>query len=376
MKIGVFTHPLDYNYGCLLQAFALQTTLKRFGHEVITINRFTDTSEPLLQHIRSWLYRLYSKFFRGRSVSILWNPNLSLKDIELLSKNTSRFVKRNIVNTGPVFVKNLPMVDEKYKFDAYVVGSDQVWLPHFCPASFLDFVKRPGVKKMFYAASAGRHSFADFPALVPICKDLVKSFSGVSVRETGLIQVAKDYLDVEAEQVLDPTLLLDSTDYLNACTEQDCGTPVIFTYILDKSGEKKKIVEAIKNKFNLEVVSGTVEHDYRKGCGMKIEDCIYPSVDYWIHNLNRARFVVTDSFHGSCMSIVFRKPFVVIGNVGRGVERMKSLLQLFEMEDRLIFNASDLKDNELDEELDNPRINKILQEQKEKSLTFINTHLS
>jgi len=376
MKIGVFTHPLDYNYGCLLQAFALQTTLKRMGHDVVTINRFTDTSLPFVQHFKGWASRVYSRFFRGSKVPIVWNPNLSLKDIEILCKNTSQFVGRNIVNTGPVFVKDLPQVDEKYKFDAYVVGSDQVWLPHFCPASFLDFVKRPGVKKMFYAASSGKQSFADSPALVPICRELVKSFSGVSVRESRLIQIAKDYLGVDAVQVLDPTLLLDSTDYLNACIEPESDEPVIFTYILDKTEEKKKIIEAVKSKFGLDVVSGTAERDYKKGRGMKLEECIYPSVDHWIQNMNRAKFVVTDSFHGTCMAIVFRKPFIVIGNVSRGIERMKSLLQLFGMESRLLTIFSDLAGFDFNDGLDESKISHILQEQRDKSLSFIKKHLA
>jgi hypothetical protein len=229
---------------------------------------------------------------------------------------------------------------------------------------------------MFYAASSGKQSFADSPALVPVCKELVKSFSGVSVREARLVQVAKDYLDIDAVQVLDPTLLLDGTDYLNACVEQVDEKPVIFTYILDKTEEKKKIVAEVKSKFGLEVVLGTVDCDYKKGCGMKLEDCIYPSVDHWIQNMNRAKFVVTDSFHGTCMSIVFRKPFIVIGNVSRGIERMKSLLQLFGMENRLVTSISDLAGFDFNVGLDESKINQILHEQREKSMLFIKTHLA
>ena len=366
MKIGIFTHPLDYNYGCLLQAYALQITLKKLGHEVVTLNRFTDTSKPFSKHFYDWAYRIYSKYVRGRKVSVLWNPFLSAKEFEILCKKTSLFVNRNISNTGIVYDRDLPLVDAKYLFDAYVVGSDQVWLPHFCPSSFLDFVNRSGVKKEFYAASAGKQSFANSAEKTARCRELVKSFSGVSVRETRLIQIAKDYLGVDAVLVLDPTLLLDASDYLNACIETTSDEPVLFTYILDKTDDKKKIVETVNKELHLNVVSGTVEQDYKKGCGMRIEDYVYPSVDHWILNLNRSNYVVTDSFHGTCMSIIFRKPFVVIGNVERGLERIKSLLQLFGLENRLVANSDDLKAFDFSRQIDYDKVYQILQEQREK----------
>ena len=54
MRIGILTHPLDYNYGCLLQAFALQKTLIEMGHEVVTINRYTDPHKSFCFLLRSW----------------------------------------------------------------------------------------------------------------------------------------------------------------------------------------------------------------------------------------------------------------------------------------------------------------------------------
>ena len=67
----------------------------------------------------------------------------------------------NVNLTDTVFSDQLEAIDKKYQFDAYVVGSDQVWLPSYYPSSFLSFVKRDNVKKVFYAASCGRISFID-----------------------------------------------------------------------------------------------------------------------------------------------------------------------------------------------------------------------
>ena len=375
MKIGIFTHPLDYNYGCLFQAYALQKTLKDMGHEVVTINRFTDTHKPFKYLLKNWIFRLLQKIMKGRNVPICWDTTETMAIKNILASNTQKFVDRKITNTGQVFPNDLERIDEQYKFDAYVVGSDQVWLPHFASNAFLDFVHREGVKKVFYAASTGATSFADSPELASKCKELVKDFSGISVREDTLIPIVKKSLDRDAIQVLDPTLLLDEKDYVDTCVEKESDDSIIFTYILDKTEDKQKLVDNVQKTLNIPVVSGSVDKDFKVGTGMNINDCIYPSVDHWILNMKRAKFVVTDSFHGTCMSIVFRKPFVVVGNASRGLNRFLSVLRMFDLESRLITKSSDFKSDyylPLPKETLDSKIN----DMKEISLSYLKSHLS
>ncbi len=369
MKIGILTHPLDYNYGCLLQAFALQKTLKDMGHDVITINRHSDPNRSVIVSLKSWVLRLARKI-QGHTVSLAWNPSLSPAEKNILSSNTKLFVDRCIIHTEIVYPKDLVGIDLKYAFEAYIVGSDQVWLPHFSSNCFLDFVKRDNVKRVFYAASSGSSSFADDPELVSKCKVLSEKLSGISVREDFLIPVAKRALGKDAIQVLDPTLLLDADDYLFACIENVSSSPIIFTYILDKTEAKRQLIEKVYNELGLPVVSGTVEKDYKKNAKMDILKCVYPSIDHWILNLSRAKFVVTDSFHGTCMSIVFRKPFVVVGNKARGINRFLSVLKLFGLENRLITKASEFKPD-LYADLDESTISTTLNTMRTKSINFI-----
>jgi len=375
MKIGILTHPLDYNYGCLLQAFALQKTLAGMGHDVVTINRYTDPHKPFTYLLRSWSLRFVKKVIKNADVSLAWNPTETLAIKKKLSSKTKKFVDRNISNTGIVLPKDLSRIDDEYRFDAYVVGSDQVWLPHFCPNSFLDFVHRDNVIRLFYAASSGKKSFVDNPLLAEKCKKLCERFAGVSVREQSLIPLVKEKLGRDAVQVLDPTLLLDKEDYLRACIDTEEASPVIFTYILDKNDEKRKLVDKVMSVLQLPVVSGTVEKDYVRGKHMNIDDCIYPSVDHWINSLNRAKFVVTDSFHGTCMSIIFRKPFVVVGNKARGIERFNSVLSLFGLKNRLIETADDFNDSMLGN-LDSVKITELLSIKRKESINYLKQYLS
>ena len=375
MKIGILTHPLDYNYGCLLQAFALQKTIKSMGHEVVTIDRFSDPRVAFFSQFKNWMKRIAAHYIKGKNVSICWNPNLTMDMKRTLFSKTQKFVERNITNTGIVFPSDLKMIDEKYQFDAYVVGSDQVWLPHFSQNCFLDFVERDNVKRIFYAASTGSTSFADVPSLAMKCKNLSRKFSGISVREDSLLPVVKKALGRDAIQVLDPTLLLDAKDYLAACIEKEDDSPIIFTYILDKTDDKQVLVDKVQKELHLPIVAGSVENDYERGKRMDINKCIYPSVDHWILNMARAKFVVTDSFHGTCMAITFRKPFVVVGNKIRGLNRFLSVLRLFNLENRLITDSTQFC-SFFFSQLNNDSISELLEKKRKEAFDYIKININ
>lgn len=375
MKIGILTHPLDYNYGCLLQAFALQKTIKSMGHEVVTIDRFSDPRVAFFSQFKNWMKRIAAHYIKGKNVRICWNPNLTMDMKRTLFSKTQKFVERNITNTGIVFPSDLKMIDEKYQFDAYVVGSDQVWLPHFSLNCFLDFVERDNVKRIFYAASTGSTSFADVPSLAMKCKSLSRKFSGISVREDSLLPVVKKVLGRDAIQVLDPTLLLDAKDYLAACVEKEEDSPIIFTYILDKTDDKQILVDKVQKNLHLPIVAGSVEKDYERGKRMDINKCIYPSVDHWILNMARAKFVVTDSFHGTCMAITFRKPFVVVGNKARGLNRFLSVLRLFNLENRLITDSTQFSSSFFSQ-LNNDSISEVLEKKRKEAIDYIKRNIN
>ena len=375
MKIGILTHPLDNNYGCLLQAYALQKTIKSMGHEVVTINRFSNPKVAFLAQFKNWAKRIASYYIKGNNVRLCWNPNLTMDMKRVLFSQTQKFVDRNITNTGIVFPSDLERIDKEYQFDAYVVGSDQVWLPNFSLNCFLDFVHRDNVKRIFYAASTGSTSFADIPSIAMKCKNLSRKFSGISVREDSLLPVVKKALGREAIQVLDPTLLLDAKDYLAACVEKEDDSPIIFTYILDKTDDKQVLVDKVQKELHLPIVAGSVENDYERGKRMDINKCIYPSVDHWILNMARAKFVVTDSFHGTCMAITFRKPFVVVGNKARGLNRFLSVLRLFNLENRLITDSTQFSSSFFSQ-LNNDSISELLEKKRKEAIDYIKRNIN
>lgn len=375
MKIGILTHPLETNYGGLLQAFALQKFLRDMGHDVWTIDRHNSISYQTKWHNFLGFCKRNKEFYLDKKmVSTAWNPFLSEEEKEMLSLETNRFIKRNINVTYKVDSSKLKDVDRDYQFDAYVVGSDQVWLPGYCPTSFLDFVERDDVKRIFYAASCGKKSFADDKRLCRRCCELAQKFDGVSVREQKLIELSKKKLRKEAQLVLDPTFLLNPEDYLSAIDKVKLGDDVLFVYLLDNNKNKQLIVDSISKKLGLTPYFVNVQEYYTKGVSKDIKNCIFPSVDKWISTLSKSKFVITDSFHGTAMSILFNKQFVSIGNSMRGMERFHSLLDLFHLEERLIMEGESCECL-ISKEIKYDEVNDIIKSMRTISENFINKTL-
>lgn len=378
MKIGILTLPQETNYGGLLQAFALQHTLRKMGHEVKTIDRHQRRGySSIAVHIGSFLSRNLKHRILKKPVSTKWIPYLTDEEYAVISQNTQRFIDKNIELTRRVYSDQLKTIEDEYKFDAYVVGSDQVWLDYYCPNSFLDFVSRSNVKRVAYAASCGKKSFFNDDEKVQQCKKLVRKFNGISVREERLKEKCKEVLGIDAQWVLDPTMLLDNEDYLKVVTPSQQQTSIVFSYILDKTEIKQKIIEKVSSYFKLETIEGNSQKTYFKDGMTKIEDCIFPSVDDWVNNIYRSSFVVTDSFHGTVFSLLFKKPFIAIGNPKRGMERFESLLKMFGLEERLVTETMpNGVDVILKKEINYERVNDILSIKRQEAFEFLTRSLA
>lgn len=370
MRIGILTLPQETNYGGILQAFALQKVLRDMGHEVLTIDRHNRRQYPSLKiHIAGYAKRLMQHYLQGKAITTKWNPFQSDADYAEVSVQTQRFIDRNIRMTRRFFSDQLKEIEDEYQFDAYVVGSDQVWLDSYCPNSFLDFVRRPEVVKVVYAASCGKRSFFNSPSKVGICRKLCGQFSGISVREQSLVHLCKEKLGIDAQWVLDPTMLLTPSDYLAATDNKVGDEPIVFSYILDATPEKTALINKVAQQLGLKVVDGNrTQEDVNAGRP-------FPSVDDWIHNLNRARFVVTDSFHGTVFSILFNKQFLTVSNAARGKARFSSLLGLFGLEERLMEDELSGVTRIMNSPIDYQHVNIILENAHEKSTQFLKQSL-
>lgn len=350
MKIGILTLPLHTNYGGILQAYALQTVLERMGHEVVVIDTPNIKPTPSLFTLSKRLI----KRLLGKHVAIFfeWKHN---KEYPIISQYTQPFVDKYIHRK----VVNTPVELKEEDFDAIVVGSDQIWRPLYynkIENAYLAFAKDWDIKRIAYAASFGTDDWEYSPQQTINCGELLRKFEAVSVRESSGVQLCKKHFGVEAIHVLDPTMLLNKEDYIKLIevSQMPKSKGTMLNYILDETPKKRALIEQIAKEKNLIPfrVNSRVE-DY----SVPLNERIQPPVEQWLRGFYDAEFVVTDSFHACVFSILFRKPFVVIGNKERGMARFLSLLNMFDIEGRLIAEINDfyliqnldIKTNKLEE---------------------------
>lgn len=339
MRIAILTQALRYNYGGILQNFALQTVLRRMGHDVVTLDphRYKYTK---WQYVILILRHCVARYIKGyRHVPILgeWMAD---KPTRMLGTNTFRFIDRYIRRKE---YWDLAHDVKEGEYDAFVVGSDQVWRPEYntnIGNMFLDFTKGWNVKRIAYAASFGVDAWAESEDITRYCKENLKQFDFISVREDSGVALCKEVFNVEATHVLDPTLLLSKEDYISLLkldkVPKSKGN--LLVYILDYTEDKRQLVERIAKQYDL--VPFRVNSDYEDRSA-DLYTRIQPSVEQWVRGFYDARYVITDSFHACVFSIIFGRPFVAYGNGDRGMGRFLSLLEKLALKDCLIRDSNE-----------------------------------
>lgn len=388
MKLGILTQPpkMGQNYGCILQAYALQTKLNELGHESEIIDlRAKNKTRSLLYKCISVFVRIFKRYILNNKKYPKpfdqWDFTEEIRNY--IYKNTLDFVDKHLITTEQIEPRGKGNVGRfiSSKFDGFIVGSDQVWRPGYVynlPIYFLDFVKEENVKRIAYAASFGVAENEYNDEMINLCKPLAQKFDAISVREDSGVKLCKELFDVEAVHVIDPTMFFDSEHYIKLSKERndyfndgDC-----FTYILDKSSEKQSIVDRICIKYKLKPFNVMAKAKFKDVGPKHIDDCIMQPVEQWLDGFNKAKFVVTDSFHGTVFSILFKKPFITIGNADRGMARFDSLLRMFHLENRLIHSEKELTEELLNSEINFEAVHEILARERKKAEMFLIEALS
>lgn len=346
MKIGILTLPLHTNYGGILQAYALQTVLERMGHEVEVLDKPDQIHRPLWRNSITYLKRLGMRIM-GKDVCLDYQKEYNSRE-RAKRKYTKAFIqkyiRRRIIDRYEKISPN--------DYDAIVVGSDQVWRRCYMPGNdvriaYLDFTKGWNIKRIAYAASFGVDSWEYNPKDTKIARKAIQRFDAVSTREKSGMDLCMNYLDyTSAIHVLDPTMLLDKSDYEKLVEKSDQTYKPdgeLMLYILDYTDEKREFVNKVANQLNLRPFDTNSKYEVK---GATLDEIVQPPVEQWLRSFMESSFVITDSFHACVFSILFHKPFIVIGNEKRGMSRISSLLQTLGINSHLKCNFRDLDLNE------------------------------
>ena len=147
------------------------------------------------------------------------------------------------------------------------------------------------------------------------------------------MELCRKFFGVNVSHVLDPTMLLDVQDYVDLVKRADIpkSKGTLLCYILDETESTTDLISRLASETGLVPFRGNSRVE---DWSAPLAERIQPPVEQWLRGFMDAELVVTDSFHACVFSILFHKPFVVVGNKERGLARVKSLLKMFGLEER------------------------------------------
>lgn len=333
MRIGIITFHKSYNYGSVLQAFALVQFLTKLGHEAKVID-FT------------YLYD-FKQYHLFKSKKHFINDLFRLKSNYMRKINFEGFQKEYLNLTYHSYKDGQNMDDLNNDFDGFICGSDQIWnvdcTRRVVPEFFLSFAKDDKLK-IAYAPSVASERFEGDQKLL---KKYIGRLDYVSVREKSTINLVQPYTSKKVVDTLDPTLLLNKDDYKKIEQKsQYAEGKYIFFYQLEENDDLIQWVNDLSKNKNLRVV-----YIYRKKL-RKLKNSVYAygiSPNEFLYLIDHAEYVVTNSFHATVFSTLFEKKFCTFKTLGSS-SRMVDLLKKLGLSNRIYsenFNIDDYIDYKL-----------------------------
>lgn len=328
MKIGIVTlerYWMLRNYGTLLQCFALQTVLRRMGHEPV-----------LIQRLHAW-ERTGRKARLQRALVDIVHPVAAYTRIRGLRAFRS-FMQQHISHTAHCYT-DAELVRPPLEADCFICGSDQVW-SHCGAAAFLTFV--PAGRRISYAPSAPWAECDD--AWRKQARELLLGYAGVSVREDAGAELLGG-MGISAMVAADPVLLLQKEDYARLMPPSGRAKPYMLVYTLNLPSlqdiywdEAKQY--AAEHHLDLAVVAMQgAEHHFPASLRVN------PAPGEMLRLFADAACVLTNSFHGTAFSLLFGKPFASIAQRGKTATqnpRFHTLLAHTGQERRLVQDPAQL----------------------------------
>ena len=359
-KIGIITFCNCMNYGAELQAYALQKKLNLMGAdaEVIHVEKEKGVLESSLRTISNAIikrYKMYGIIKGTIKTKELIENKLALK--KTLKSNIDKIKEKKVIfdDFWNTFIRH----SEKYytleelrdvkrlPYDTIVAGSDQIWnymQTRYLDVFFLKFANNFGARKVGYA---GSFSVEKIPFhLQSVYKPLIENLDAISVREDSGVKIVEECSNAKALQVLDPTLLIKSDEWVDYIANPDYlpdDKKFVVIYTLSGSRYIYDLARRIGHQLGIDVLNIKNNFAHSKGSeGIKNLYDVGPRE--FISVFNHAAYVITDSFHGTAFSINFNIPFTTLLNpVSNFNERALSLLRMTNTMDRLIYDDGNNK---------------------------------
>ncbi len=329
MRVSLLTYHFVDNYGAALQAYCLQKHLQALGHDAA----FIDYRPSHL--VSGGSFRL--PLDRWRVKANLTIGYLKARELRKMllgdggkRRSFEEFHRDYLHIVGPTYRSYQSLTKRPPDADAVICGSDQIWNSSvqygIDPTYFLGFA-RPDQKTLSYAASFGR------PSVEERYRNQVASLLGgvqaISVREASAVDIVAELTGRTATWVPDPTLLI-TDGHPEAVPPRNINSDYTFSYTL----RSRELVAQVEQR-----IAQLLHRPVVRPASIKTSKDSIPGPLEWLGYIKSSQFVITNSFHGTAFSIIFRRPFVFVGLPGAKAafnERAHSLLTRLGLEDRMI----------------------------------------
>ena len=383
MKVGIASCYYNRNYGSMLQAYATQRIIEKMGNEAITIQCLSPIRYMTQPKWKYYFHKvcnidiLSSKFRKYKGHRRAKKNKEYSNNIAIRNEKFDNFYKRYI-RLSELNQTREELTQFASCLDAVVVGSDMLWHPVNIEHDYytLTFVPE-SVKKVAYATSFGTTIIPKYQRKKT--KNFLERFDAISVREESGITVIKELgVDKKTEVVLDPTLLFTADEWMDIQDEKPIiCEEYIFCYFLGVNLEHRRLANELKKKTNLKIVTLPYLDEYVQGDedfgDFQLFD-VGPSE--FVNLIRNAKYVLTDSFHGTCFSILNHKQFLTFnrfraGNSQSTNTRIDSLLGELHLEERRVSEGQNNVINIINKTIDYNNVDEKLEKLREESCSYL-----
>lgn len=330
MKIGIMTFHYAHNYGAVLQAYALKKYLLELRHQCVIIDYRNKVIEEHYPTTVSFLIGKKDLCFPWR-----WKRTLNI----ILYRKRAQQMWKEQWNKFEEFI-HLYLLDEKdngidNSYDVLICGSDQVWGGKKGPTTSLDdmyFLKiSTRAKKIAYGVSNYIGVVEDEEK--EYFADALKDFQLITTREKSFADSISKIINQKIETVVDPVFLLSKYEYMEFIDyKKNNNAGYILVYFLDEDNYLRKFADLLARKYKKKVIE---VHYYLQFSGKIKRQQVNVGPKEFLGLLEKADFVVTNSFHGVAFSIIFEKQFYAFYKED---SRKTQLLESFQLLDRHVYN--------------------------------------
>lgn len=356
MRIGILTFHSAQNYGAVLQTYALQEYLRGLGHDVSVID-----------YRPSYIEEYYKLFSWGR----IPKNNLIIKIKFLLREILALPVRmRRAINYKDFVTRNIklsPYNDTSMqKFDAIIFGSDQIWNPIICngidEVYFGEVPRNKHCKLISYAASVGSVDYLSRVNELEIVKHL-KKFTALSCRERELAVYLSRKIYRDVETVLDPVLLAGKCIISQLTKRIHLNKTYILLFTIVQFPLARKVAYDMARKLGVEVIE--IVSDQISITSPNVKHVV--AVQDFLGYIEGALMVITASFHGTALSLLYEKDFYYVANDSKIAKRVENLLKPLNLAERIISSSEQCVASKINYE----DVNAVMEHERQNSVNFL-----